>query len=64
MITIKKHTPQFINDVHRTRFYYGKCVECLVIIERAYCLDDVEFMHSCNCGAAAETIKLVRVEEI
>jgi hypothetical protein len=58
------HTPQFINDIHRTRYYYGKCVDCLVIIERAYCLDDAEFMHTCSCGAAADTIKLVSVREI
>ena len=58
------HTPQYINDVHRTRYVYGKCVECLVIIERAYCIDDAEFMQSCSCGAAASTIKHVIVEEI
>ena len=64
MITIKSHTPQFTNDIHRTRYYYGKCVECLVIYERAYCIDDYEFMHNCNCGGSADTIKLVRVELI
>jgi hypothetical protein len=64
VITIKGHTPQFINDTHRTRYYYGKCVDCLVIYERAYCIDDAEFMHNCNCGGSAAAIILVRVEAI
>jgi hypothetical protein len=58
------HTMQHVNDSHRLRYYYGKCVDCLVIVERAYCLDDAEFMHLCSCGAAADTIKLVNVREI
>jgi hypothetical protein len=58
------HTPQFVNDTHRTRYFHGKCVDCLMIYERAYCLDDAEFMHLCSCGAAADTIKLVSVREL
>jgi hypothetical protein len=43
---------------------YGKCVECLVIIERAYSEIDLEFTEACNCGAPADTITRVRVVEL
>ena len=46
------------------RYYYGKCVNCLNINERAYSLDDLEFIEPCSCGAAADTIKQVTVREI
>lgn len=43
---------------------HGKCVSCLVIEERAYSESDLEFLEACNCGAAADTIKRVRVIEL
>jgi hypothetical protein len=58
------HTPQFANDIHRTRWVHGKCVSCLMIQEHAYCIDDFEFMYNCSCGAKPESIKRVEVREI
>jgi hypothetical protein len=43
---------------------HGKCVSCLVIIERAYSEQDLEFSQACECGAPADTIKRVRVVEL
>jgi hypothetical protein len=42
----------------------GKCVSCLVIVERAYSEEELGFTDACSCGAAADTIKRVRVVEI
>ena len=42
----------------------GKCVECLVTVERAYSEDELRFAEACSCGAAADTIKRVRVVEV
>lgn len=43
---------------------HGKCVSCLVIVERAYSESELEFTEPCSCGAAADTIKRVRVVEL
>jgi hypothetical protein len=43
---------------------HGKCVSCLVIEERAYSESELEFSQACSCGAAADTIKRVRVIEL
>lgn len=48
----------------RVRYYYGKCVNCLVIVERAYSDDEFTFTENCSCGAAGDTIKRVEVREI
>lgn len=58
------HTMQHVNDSHRMRYVYGKCIECLIIQEHAYCIDDQEFFYPCSCGAAANTMQRVRVETI
>jgi hypothetical protein len=42
----------------------GKCVSCLVTVERAYSEEELEFTEACSCGAAADTIKRVRVVEL
>jgi hypothetical protein len=42
----------------------GKCVSCLVTVERAYDEHELEFTEACSCGAAAATIKRVRVVEV
>jgi hypothetical protein len=43
---------------------HGKCVSCLVILERAYSESELEFSQACECGAPADTIKRVRVIEL
>ena len=43
---------------------HGKCVSCLVIVERAYSEQELEFTDACSCGAAADTIKRVKVIEL
>jgi hypothetical protein len=43
---------------------HGKCVSCLVIVERSYSEQELEFTDACSCGAAADTIKRVRVVEL
>jgi hypothetical protein len=43
---------------------HGKCVSCLVIVERAYSESELEFSQACDCGAPADTIKRVRVIEL
>lgn len=43
---------------------HGKCVNCLVIEERAYSEEELEFIEPCKCGAPADTIKRVRVVEL
>lgn len=43
---------------------HGKCVSCLVILERAYDESELEFSQACECGAPADTIKRVRVIEL
>jgi hypothetical protein len=43
---------------------HGKCVSCLVIEERAYSEQALDFIEPCSCGAAADTIKRVRVVEL
>ena len=59
-----KHTPKFINDTHRTRWVFGKCKGCLMICERAFCIDDYEFMYDCQCGEKFDKIVRVEVREI
>ena len=43
---------------------HGKCVSCLVIVERAYSEQELEFTDACSCGAATDTIKRVKVIEL
>lgn len=43
---------------------HGKCVNCLVIEERAYSEEELQFKDDCSCGAIADTIKRVRVIEL
>ena len=43
---------------------HGKCVSCLIIEERAYSEQELEFTDACSCGAAADTIKRVKVIEL
>jgi hypothetical protein len=43
---------------------HGKCVSCLVIEERAYSEENLQFLDDCSCGAIANTIKRVRVIEL
>lgn len=58
------HTPTFINQTHRTRYYYAKCKECAVITEEAYCIDCFEFMHNHTCGANPNQLIRVQIIEV